>query len=384
MRKRKDSRILNFLFGMQNPVKIIPGLALTVAIAIIGIVLTKWIKVPLNLKQSPVSAIMMAIVLGIIVKNTIDVPQSFQPGVGFGLKKLLRLGIILMGIRLSIFNVLQIGALSVGIVVACISTGIFLTLFVTRKLGLPERLGTLIGVGTGICGASAIVATGPAIEAEEDEVAYAIGTITIFGIMAMFLYPYLSHLVLSLSHVEAGLFMGTSIHETAQVAGAGIMYDQLWLGQSQAVTPTGADVAIVTKLVRNAFMALAIPFMAYTYIKRNRVSSRKKVSILSLFPVFILGFIAMAVLRSMGDYFVMSKNLLWNAEAWNSLCSIVKQWAGYFLAVAMAGVGLGTDIKKLKKLGAKPFWVGLCAAISVGIVSFLLIKIASPFLAVIK
>jgi uncharacterized integral membrane protein (TIGR00698 family) len=259
-----------------------------------------------------------------------------------------------------------------------------LTLFVTRKLGLPEKLGTLIGVGTGICGASAIVATGPAIEAKEDEVAYAVGTITIFGVMAMFLYPYLSHLVLSLSHVEAGIFMGTSIHETAQVAGAGIMYDQLWLGQSQALTPTGADVAIVTKLVRNAFMALVIPFMAYTYVRRHSSTSRKKVNILSLFPVFILGFIAMAVLRSMGDYFILSKNILWNPEAWNNLCSIVKQWAGYFLAVAMAGIGLGTDIKKLKKLGAKPFWVGLCAAVSVGIVSFLLIKILSPFLAVIK
>jgi uncharacterized integral membrane protein (TIGR00698 family) len=384
MSKKKDSRILNFLFGMQNPVRIIPGLALTVVIAIIGIQFTEWIKVLLKLKQSPVSAIMMAIVLGIIVKNTIGVSRRFQPGVGFGLKKLLRLGIIFMGIRLSIFSVLKIGALSVGIVVACISTGIFLTLLVTRKLGLQERLGTLIGVGTGICGASAIVATGPAIEAREDEVAYAMGTITIFGIMAMFLYPYLSHLVLSLSHVEAGIFMGTSIHETAQVAGAGIMYDQLWLGQAQAVNPTGADVAIVTKLVRNAFMALVIPFMAYTYVKRNRASTRKKVSILSLFPVFILGFIAMAAFRSMGDYFVLTKSMLWNAEAWNNLCSIVKQWAGYFLTVAMAGVGLGTDIKKLKKLGAKPFWVGLCAAISVGIVSFLLIKIVSPFLAVIK
>jgi uncharacterized integral membrane protein (TIGR00698 family) len=259
-----------------------------------------------------------------------------------------------------------------------------LTLFVTRKLGLPERLGTLIGVGTGICGASAIVATGPAIDAREDEVAYAVGTITIFGVMAMFLYPYLSHLILSLSHVEAGIFMGTSIHETAQVAGAGIIYDQLWLGQSQAVTTTGADVAIVTKLVRNAFMALVIPFMAYTYVRRHSSTSRKKVNIISLFPVFILGFIAMAVLRSLGDYFVVSKSLLWNAEAWSSLCSMVKQWAGYFLAVAMAGVGLGTDIKKLKKLGAKPFWVGLCAAVSVGVVSLLLIKILSPFMAVIK
>ena len=159
----------------------------------------------------------------------------------------------------------------------------------TRRLGLPERLGTLIGVGTGICGASAIVATGPAIESSEEEVAYAVGTITIFGIVAMFIYPYLSHLLLSMTHAESGVFMGTAIHETAQVAGAGIMYDQLWIGPSQGINPTGADVAIVTKLVRNAFMALVIPLMAYVYIKRTHSTSQKKVNMISLFPVFILG-----------------------------------------------------------------------------------------------
>ena len=100
MSTKKDSRILNFLFGTQNPVKIIPGLALAVVITIVGIQLTKMIAVLLNFKKSPVSAVMMAIVLGIIVKNTIGVPRSFQPGVGFGLKKLLRLGIIFMGIRI--------------------------------------------------------------------------------------------------------------------------------------------------------------------------------------------------------------------------------------------------------------------------------------------
>ncbi len=384
MNGKKESRILNLLFGTQNPQKIIPGLVLTVVITVIAFLLTKGIASLLDLKKSPVSAIMMGIMLGIIIGNTFPIPQSFQPGIGFGLKKLLRLGIILMGIRLSIFDVLKIGAFSTCIVVVCIATGIILTLFITRKLRLPERLGALIGVGTGICGASAIVATGPAIEAKEEEVAYAVGTITIFGIMAMFLYPYLSHLILSLSHVESGIFMGTSIHETAQVAGAGIIYDQVWIGSSQGVNPTGADVAIVTKLVRNAFMALAIPLMAFIYIKRNKTSVRKKVSILRLFPVFILGFIAMAILRSLGDYLVLTKELFWNAEGWSAFYSFIKQWAGYILAVAMAGVGLGTDIKKLKQLGPKPFFVGLFAALSVGIVSVILIKILAPFLAAIK
>lgn len=366
---------------MQNPITILPGLVLAVLITFIGFQSTRWTASLLNLKKSPISAIMIAIILGVLVKNTIGVHRDFQPGVGFGLKKLLRLGIILTGIRLSIFEVLKIGALSTGIVVVCIASGIFLTLFITKKLALPERLGTLIGVGTGICGASAIVATGPAIGAKEEEVAYAVGTITIFGIVAMFLYPYLSHLVLSLSHIEAGIFMGTSIHETAQVVGAGIMYDQLWIGLDTTINPTGADVAIVTKLVRNAFMAVVIPLMAFIYIRRNKGASQKKISVLSLFPVFILGFIALAILRSIGDYVVVNKNFMWNAEGWNALCSLIKQWAGYFLAVAMAGVGLGTDIKKLRQLGAKPFFVGLCAALSVGIISFALIKIFAPFLA---
>jgi len=384
MNEKKDSRILNILFGMQNPIEIFPGFVLAAVVTIVGIQMTKGIARLLGLEKSPVSAIMMAIFLGIIVKNTTGVHRRCFPGVNFGLKKLLRLGIILMGIRLSIFAVLKIGALSVGIVIVCISTGIFLTLFATKKLGLGERLGTLIGVGTGICGASAIVATGPAIKAKEEEVAYAVGTITIFGLIAMFLYPYVSHFIFSMSHIKSGIFLGTSIHETAQVAGAGLMYDQLWIGADRTVNPTGADVAIVTKLVRNAFMALVIPLMAYFYIKRNGATSSKKVKIVALFPVFILGFIAMAIVRSLGDYFVLGENFLWNAEGWNQFCSIVKQWAGYFLAVAMACIGLGTDIKRLKQLGARPFLVGLLAALSVGVVSVILIKILAVFMTAVK
>ncbi len=384
MNEKKDSRILNILFGMQNPIEIFPGLVLAAVVTIVGIQMTKGIARLLGLEKSPVSAIMMAIFLGIIVKNTTGVHRRCFPGVSFGLKKLLRLGIILMGIRLSIFAVLKIGALSVGIVIVCISTGIFLTLFATKKLGLGERLGTLIGVGTGICGASAIVATGPAIKAKEEEVVYAVGTITIFGLIAMFLYPYVSHFIFSMSHIKSGIFLGTSIHETAQVAGAGLMYDQLWIGADRTVNPTGADVAIVTKLVRNAFMALVIPLMAYFYIKRNGATSSKKVKIVALFPVFILGFIAMAIVRSLGDYFVLGENFLWNAEGWNQFCYIVKQWAGYFLAVAMACIGLGTDIKRLKQLGARPFLVGLLAALSVGVVSVILIKILAVFMTAVK
>jgi branched-chain amino acid transport system permease protein len=134
-----------------------------------------------------------------------------------------------------------------------------LTTFFTRLLKLSDRLGTLMAVGTSICGASAIVATAPAIEAEDEEVAYAVANITVFGIAAMLLYPYLAHALFSGNVVMAGLFQGTAIHETAQVTGSALIYDQTF-GVSQK--PSAADVAIVIKLVRNAFMAVVIPVMA--------------------------------------------------------------------------------------------------------------------------
>ncbi len=128
-------------------------------------------------------------------------------------------------------------------------------------------------------------------------------------------------------------------------------------------------------------MAIAIPLLSYLYIRRNRGISGKRVSALSLFPTFILGFVALAVIRSFGDYFVLSKGF-WSAEAWNHLHSTVKHWSESLLAVAMAGVGLGTDIRKLKQLGAKPFYAGLFAALSVGVASVILVKILAPFLGI--
>ena len=274
-----ESKVKNFLFGTQDVKGLIPGFILAAIITAIAVYLHDLVGVLFHLKKSPISSIMIAIILGLIVRNTIRIPESLYPGIGFCLAKMLRLGIILVGIRLSIFAVLKLGMLAVGIVFICICVGCLFTIFVALKLNLPERLGTLIAVGTGICGATAIVATGPSINAKEEEIAYAVGTITFFGLVVMFVYPYLTHLVLGMTHIQSGIFMGTAIHETAQVAGAGLMYDQLWI--TKGVHPTGMDAAIVTKLVRNTFMALVIPAAAYFYTKRQ-MAEKTEISIVKL------------------------------------------------------------------------------------------------------
>jgi len=372
-----ESKLKNFLFGTQDVVSIVPGFIVAALITVAAIYVHHLIGFLFHLKKSPISDIMIAIIIGLIVRNTVGMPEMMGPGINFCLTKMLRLGIILVGIRLSIFAVLKIGLLAVGIVFACICVGCLFTIFVALRLNLPERLGTLIAVGTGICGCTAIVATGPSINAKEEEIAYAVGTITLFGLVVMFAYPYLTHLVLGLNHIQAGIFMGTAIHETAQVAGAGLMYDQLWI--TKDIHPTGMDVAIVTKLVRNTFMALVIPAAAYFYSKRQ-LAEQAEISIIKLFPMFILGFIGMAIVRSLGDFFIVNQKMFSSPESWHSICHFIKSWAGHFLALAMAGVGLGTDIRRLKELGVKPFLVGLVAAATVGVVSLILVKVLSPFL----
>ena len=361
--------------------RLIPGIVLTVAIVAIAILLSDWFN-HLGAYPGIASYILIAILLGMVVRNFIGLPQLFQPGVGFSLDKVLKLGIILMGIRLSFSGVLTIGAWSIPIIIGCILTGIVVTICVTRVLKLSDKLGILIAVGTSICGSSAIVAAAPGIKATDDEVTYAVANITVFGIIAMFAYPYLANVVFNGDFLHVGLFLGTAIHNTAQVAGAGLVYDQTFVA---AANDSVTNVAVVTKMVRNVMMVAVIPLMAFIYAQRvaqqGILVERGKNGILRLVPLFIIGFLAMAALRSVGDASLESSGLamgVWGENSWGALTNGIKDWAGYALATAMAGVGLGTSFRKLKGLGLKPFVVGLVSATAVGITSIILVLLLGP------
>jgi uncharacterized membrane protein YadS len=201
----------------------------------------------------------------------------------------------------------------------------------------------------------------------------------------MFLYPFLGDLIFSGDLTEVGLFMGTSIHETAQVAGAGLIYDQSF---NVTASPSAADIAVVAKLVRNVLMVVAIPAITYLYARRHEGGddgARRGTSLRQLFPVFILGFLITAGIRSIGDAAVESGGQafgLFGAEAWGDITGGIKTWAEYTLATAMAGVGLGTSITQLKGLGFKPFLVGIAAALAVGIASIGLVTVFGPLISV--
>ena len=341
---------------------IAPGLILAIVLAFGGQFLSDFIGLTLmGLPKSPISAIMMAIILGIIVRNTITLPAMFQPGIRFGLVRVLRLGIVLLGIRLSLGEVGAIGLQSLPVIIGAVVSALLIVTYLSRKLGLSGKLGTLLAVGTSICGATAIVATAPTIAAKDDEVAYAVACVTLFGVIAMLVYPFAANWMFSGDTFKAGLFMGTSVHETAQVAGAGLVYQQYY------GNPEALNVATVTKLVRNLGMLVIIPLMSILY-HRSSTEGTEAPKWWTMIPLFVVGFACMSLLRTVGDMGDLAFGFL-PPEQWKEIVGLVKEFAEICLAIAMAAVGLGTSIKGLASIGLKPLAMGLVAALLVGGVS---------------
>jgi len=349
---------------------LIPGVLAAIVVSALGSVLADLIGTRvLGFAQSPISPIMVAIIVGMLAANLVHLPAQLRPGVQFSVRKVLRLGIILLGIRLSLLDVARVGVYGVPVVALCIAAGLVFGSLFARWLKLPERLGTLIAVGTGICGLSAIVATAPCIEANDEEVAYAAADITIFGALATFLYPYLAHTLFDLDPVRVGLFLGTAVHDTSQVVASGLIFEQAF---PSTAALSGADVAVIIKMVRNVFMAAIVPLMAYRYARAQARQTGTKVDVVKLLPLFVLGFLLMAAVRSLGDAGLQRGGLalgLWNAAGWNALVSGIKGLAENLLLVALAAVGLSTNFGFLRRLGIRPFLGGLAAALMVGVVS---------------
>jgi uncharacterized integral membrane protein (TIGR00698 family) len=226
----------------------------------------------------------------------------------------------------------------------------------------------LISIGGTVCGTTAIMATAPVIGAKKNEISYAIANITLFGILSMLIYPYFANYYFDSDPLFIGLFLGTSIHETSQVAAAGLIYDQ------QFNSPETMNIATVTKLIRNTFLVIMIPLFAYLYNRENAV--KKDYSIVSIFPYFVLGFVGMIILRNVGDQvFLNSYN-----ETWVNIVHFIKASSKVFLTMAMAAIGLSTNLRDLKNMGYKPFVVGFIGMATVGIVSILSIEFYINFL----
>ncbi|MEW6622857.1 MAG: putative sulfate exporter family transporter [Bacillota bacterium] len=368
--------------------QLMPGIILCFVIMVIGSILADYLGKGINYLQgldyrgsSPISGIFMAVLLGLCIRNTFGLHERLKEGVMFSIRWLLKLGIILLGIRLSFFDVIKLGSWGIPIILASVLTGLGVTLWITSKLHQSQRLGVLTAVGTSICGITAIMGTSPGIRANDEEIAYAIANITLFGIIAMFFYPYLAFYVFQDDPIKVGLFLGTAIHETSQVVGAALIYDQVFHINKVI------DTATITKLTRNTLLILIVPIMSYYYV--NIVADRKaqkfeKRKWYSLIPLFVLGFMAMAVVRTLGDAGITSSGMafgLLEDVQWKAVWTTINNAGSkYMLGIAMAGIGLSTGLTVFKGLGLKPFYIGMAAALSVTAISLLMVHLLGGYI----
>ncbi len=310
-------------------------------------------------EKSPISTAMIAILIGIFFGNAFQVRDSFQKGLDFTKEYILKFGIICLGIQLKPFEFLEFGKIAIPLIIVCIISVLIVIKLLIKKLKIPTRMAYLISIGSTVCGTTAIMATAPVIKANKNEVSYAIANITLFGILSMLIYPYFANIYFDGQPLLVGLFLGTSIHETSQVAAAGLIYDQ------QFNSPETLNIATVTKLIRNTFLVIMIPLFAFLY---NRGQSKEKnYSIIKIFPYFVLGFVGMIILRNFGDHFFINT---FNSN-WENSIEIIKSSSKVFLTMAMAAIGLSTNLKDIRAMGYKPFIVGFIAMITVGLVSII-------------
>ena len=319
--------------------------------------------------KSPISTVLIAILLGILMGNAFTPRPGMMVGLDFTQQYILKLGIICLGIRLSFEEFIKFGSIAIPLIIVCIIGVLILIKLLIKKVSISSKMSYLIAIGTSVCGATAIVATAPVINAKKTEIAYAIANITLFGVIAMIAYPYFAEWYFNNEDLKAGLFLGTSIHETSQVAAAGLIYDQ------QFNSPETLNVATVTKLIRNTFLVIMIPLFAFLY-NRGEVKN-KSYSIFDIFPYFVLGFIGMILVRNVGDQIFSNENETY--FIWMNTIEYLKILATTFLTMAMAAVGISINLSELKSMGYKPFVVGFIAAVTVGIISLIYIETLSKF-----
>ena len=354
----------------QSIKAVIPGVTLALIFFLFSHGINNVLAIEIfGTEKSPISTVLIAIVLGIIMGNAFTPRPGMMVGLDFTQQYILKIGIIFLGIRLSFEEFIKFGSIAIPLIIVCIIGVLILIKLLIKKVPISSKMSYLIAIGTSVCGATAIVATAPVINAKKTEVAYAIANITLFGVIAMLIYPHFAEWYFDKDSLKAGLFLGTSIHETSQVAAAGLIYDQ------QFNSPETLNVATVTKLIRNTFLVIMIPLFAFLY-NRGEFEG-KSYSIFNIFPYFVLGFIGMIIIRNLGDQFFFENE---NNYYWINFIELIKILTTAFLTMAMAAVGISINLSELKSMGYKPFVVGLIAAVTVGFISLIYIETVTKFL----
>ena len=327
---------------MNGFVKIIPGFGAACILAFIA----RYIEsiLPIHI----IGASVIALLLGMLINNFYK-PACLSAGLKFTSKKVLKLAIILLGASLSVNVILSVGKMSLMVMVFTLLTCFGGGYFVGKALGLNWKLSNLISAGTGICGGSAIAAIAPVIDAEDKDIAYAMSATFLFDMAMIILFPIMGRWI-GLSDMAYGLWAGTAVNDTSSVVAAGYAFSE-----------GAGDFATMVKLTRT--LSIIPTVLVFTFInlriKRKQsidTNSGKKVNVMKLFPWFIVGFIGLAIINSLGFIPV-------------NVSACAKDISKFLMVAALAAIGLGTSFKDVRKSGFAPMMHGFIISALVVVVA---------------
>lgn len=327
---------------MKNIKNLLPGIAAAFIIALAANELGKLAPI--------VGAPVFGILIGLLINNSIRKPKYLDLGVNFTSKKILQWAIIVLGAGLNFNQVKTTGIESLAVTLFTISAAFISAFLIGKLLKVKKNLKTLIGVGTAICGGSAIAAISPIIEADDMDIAYSISTIFLFNIIAVLIFPPLGHLI-GFSDKAFGLWAGTAVNDTSSVVAAGYAFSSKAGEYATIVKLTRATMIIPISLIFAAIMA---------YKKKKAAKENKEISykFSKVFPWFILWFLVASILNTLG---------LFKGSSIGYINIIGK----FMIVMALSAIGLSSNFRKMIKSGIKPILLGLIVWFNVAVVSLL-------------
>jgi uncharacterized integral membrane protein (TIGR00698 family) len=346
---------------------LLPGIALLALVGLAGKFvehfLNTWTKAH-HITFPNIEYVLWAILFGIILANTVGVPRIFRAGVAtyeFWLKA----GIILLGARFILGDVLKLGGISLGLVFIAFAFSLTFMTWLGRTFNLGPQLTTLLAVGSSVCGVSAIIATQGAIDADEEDSSTAIAAILALGALSLFTFPLIGH-ALHMSDHAYGLWAGLAVDNTAEATAAGALYSD-----------AAGKYAVLAKTCRNALIGFVVLFYAIQWVRKGLASraatkqvENKAAFLWKKFPKFVLGFLAISLLATLGASTNPTIAALGFTKPQLLALGNLSRWA--FL-LTFAGVGLRTNLKDLFKQGARPFIVGAVGEIAIAAITLLLV-----------
>lgn len=333
-----------------------------------GILLCGGIAVPawlLGRAFPVVGGPIFGILIGMALCLALRDKEVYRAGIAFTSKKILQAAVVLLGFGLNLGVIAQTGKQSLPIILCTITTSLVIAWHFHKATGTPGQISMLIGVGSSICGGSAVAATASVIDAKDEDIAQAISVIFFFNVLAAVLFPPLGHLLgFDTASGEAfGVFAGTAVNDTSSVTATAATWDSMWnLGTATL------DKAVTVKLTRTLAIIPITMAIAFMQTRKEDVRERaegKNVSVLSVFPMFILYFILASVITTAAT----------GAGVPADIFTPLKELSKIFIIMAMAAIGLNTNIVELVKNGGKPILMGLCCWIGITVVSLVLQRV---------